>query len=150
MTLLMAGIAAIVEADFKKVIALSTLSQQLRVILFRLRVGLPGVCYFHMVVHATFKALLFLCAGVIIHANGGEQDLRLLGGSWSEWPIRISCFTVASMSLCGVPFLRGFYSKDLVVEIGFVRGESWVVYMMVCLGTFCTRAYGLRLMFNVV
>lgn len=77
-TLIVAGVAALVEIDFKKVVALSTLSQ-LRMIIFSLSIGLPVIAFFHLVSHAMFKALLFLCVGVVIHENKRFQDIRSLG-----------------------------------------------------------------------
>lgn len=77
-TLTIAGGAALVETDFKKIVALSTL-RQLRIIMFSLSIGLPAVAFFHLVSHAMFKALLFLCVGVVIHENKRFQDVRSLG-----------------------------------------------------------------------
>lgn len=77
-TLVIAGVAALVEIDFKKVVALSTLSQ-LSIIIFCLSIGLPVIAFFHLVSHAIFKALLFLCVGVVIHENKSFQDIRSLG-----------------------------------------------------------------------
>lgn len=77
-TCLMARIRAIFENDLKKIIALSTLSQ-LGVIMFTLGLGFPGLSFFHLITHAIFKALIFICAGTVIHNQGGVQDVRLMG-----------------------------------------------------------------------
>nr|YP_009681515.1 NADH dehydrogenase subunit 5 [Modiolus nipponicus]QDO71915.1 NADH dehydrogenase subunit 5 [Modiolus nipponicus] len=148
-TLVMAGSAALVEIDLKKVIALSTLSQ-LSMMLFSLSLGLTSVCFFHLVAHASFKALLFLCAGVVIHSNFKTQDIRCLGKSWSVLPVSMAFLTVANMSLCGVPFLSGFYSKDMIIELSFMVGDNVGVYMLEILGTLFTSWYSLRLMLNLM
>nr|YP_009344606.1 NADH dehydrogenase subunit 5 [Modiolus modiolus]APU51266.1 NADH dehydrogenase subunit 5 [Modiolus modiolus] len=148
-TLVMAGSSALVEVDLKKVIALSTLSQ-LSMMLFALSLGLVGVSFFHLVTHASFKALLFLCAGVVIHSNHKCQDIRFLGKSWPFLPISMSCLVVANMSLCGVPFLSGFYSKDLIIELSLVKGEAGLIYFLEVLGTLFTSWYSFRLMLNLM
>ena len=110
-TLFMAGIRASYEFDIKKVIALSTLSQ-LGVIIISLAFFIPYLALFHLYTHALFKAMLFLCAGIIIHNNKNTQDLRILGNLWKDIPLTIRCLNIANLALCGAPFLRGFYSKD--------------------------------------
>ena len=112
----MAGLAASFEFDLKKVVALSTLSQ-LGIMMFSISVGLPYVAFFHLVTHALFKAILFLCAGTLIHGIQGSQDIRDLGGLISTFPLVGVCMNLANLSLCGVPFIAGFYSKDLLVEL---------------------------------
>lgn len=148
-TLVIAGSAALVERDLKKVIALSTLSQ-LRIIIFSLSLGLTRVTFFHLVTHASFKALLFLCAGVVIHVNLKTQDIRSVGKNWSYIPVSIVCLTVANISLCGIPFLRGFYSKDLIIELRIIKSDAFIVYIIEILGTLFTSWYSLRLSFRVI
>lgn len=144
LTLFIAGFAANLENDLKKVIALSTL-RQLGVILFRLSLGIVFLTMFHLLTHALFKALLFLCAGIIIHNRGGVQDLRHLGGLYSQVPFTVTCLVVANLALCGIPFLRGFYSKDLILEhaMGDLMTGSLLLLMLVATGA--TAAYSLRL-----
>lgn len=113
-TILISAISAVFEPDAKKVVALSTLSQ-LGVIMLSISIGAIRVCYFHMVRHALFKALIFLCVGAVIHFSG-IQDLRYLGGFLFRSPIVRCWLVVACFSLIGFPFLSGFYSKDLVLE----------------------------------
>ena len=115
LTILIAGLSAIVETDLKKVIALSTLSQ-LGVIIFRLSLGCPNLAFFHLITHALFKALLFICAGSIIHFHNHGQDLRKVSYLAPQLPVTSSSILIANMSLCGLPFLSGFYSKDLILE----------------------------------
>lgn len=115
LTIFMSGLGANFEIDLKKIIALSTLSQ-LGVIIFTLSLGLIELAFFHLLSHALFKSLLFLCAGVYIHGAGDCQDIRLLGGVMKSIPVRSLFFGCCSLSLCGFPFLSGFYSKDLILE----------------------------------
>lgn len=119
-TMLIAGIGAMLEVDLKKIVALSTL-RQLGLIVIRLSVGIYLFTLFHLLTHACFKALLFLCSGKIIHDLGGCQDIRFIGGLASYLPVTGSCFFLANVSLCGFPFLAGFYSKDLILEGGLIE-----------------------------
>jgi len=116
LTMFISGLVAVYEYDLKKVIALSTLSQ-LGVIMFSISLGLYTVAFFHLIIHALFKAILFLCAGAIIHGVGGSQDIRYYGGQIYSYPVIASCLNIANLSLCGIPFISGFYSKDLIVEL---------------------------------
>jgi NADH-ubiquinone oxidoreductase chain 5 len=143
-TIFMSGIVAIFEYDFKKIIALSTLSQ-LGIIMFAISLGLNEVAFFHLLSHALFKALLFLCAGILIHGVGNTQDIRSFGSLCLNFPLVRVCMNLANLSLCGVPFLAGFYSKDLIVELACQN--SWGIFILViifvCLGL--TVLYSVRL-----
>nr|AVN67921.1 NADH dehydrogenase subunit 5 [Arenivaga sp. B097] len=116
LTMLMSGLGANFEYDLKKIIALSTLSQ-LGLMMSILAVGLSFLSYFHMLTHALFKALLFMCAGSIIHNMKNCQDIRFMGSLSFQMPLTSSCLMVANLALCGMPFLAGFYSKDLILEM---------------------------------
>merc|ERR1712227_919594 len=107
----MAGITAMIEIDIKKIIALSTL-RQLGVIIIILGTGNPILSFFHLISHAFFKAILFICAGIIIHNIKDYQDIRKMGFRLINLNFSISIMMVANIRLCGLPFLRGFYSKD--------------------------------------
>jgi len=120
LTMFIAGLGANFEIDLKKIIALSTLSQ-LGVIICVLSIGKTDLAFFHLLTHALFKALLFMCAGSIIHRVNGYQDIRMMGGIVNFIPIRVSAMNLSNLSLCGFPFLAGFYSKDLLLEIAFSR-----------------------------
>ena len=96
-----------------------------------------------------FKSLLFLRAGVVIHRSLKWQDIRFLGKNWARLPVSMGCVTVANLSLCGIPFLSGFYSKDLILEMGFQGGDRLVVYIILVTGTLFTSWYSLRLRFNL-
>nr|QBC73177.1 NADH dehydrogenase subunit 5 [Cocculina subcompressa] len=143
-TLVLAGIGASYEFDLKKVIALSTLSQ-LGVMMMSLGLGFPMLALFHLFTHALFKAMLFLCAGSIIHSSGDIQDLRLLGGLWKDMPVTVSCLNVANLALCGAPFVGGFYSKDLILEMMMFSPCNMFIIFMGLLATGLTCLYSLRL-----
>nr|YP_009231974.1 NADH dehydrogenase subunit 5 [Bolma rugosa]AMA07322.1 NADH dehydrogenase subunit 5 [Bolma rugosa] len=144
LTLLMAGIGANYEYDLKKVIALSTLSQ-LGVMMMSLGLGMPFLALFHLYTHALFKAMLFLCAGAIIHNNSNSQDLRQLGNLWNQMPLTISCLNVANLALCGAPFMSGFYSKDLILETSLHSPSNFLMLVLIFLATGMTAAYSIRL-----
>lgn len=139
LTIIMSAIRAVFEPDAKKVVALSTLSQ-LGVIMLAISVGAIRVCFFHLVSHALFKALMFLCVGRVIHFSG-IQDLRYLGGFMYRRPIIIGWLVVACLSLSGFPFLAGFYSKDLVLEAFFRGGVRCVLCLLVVVSTCLTGVY---------
>uniref|UniRef100_A0A2P2I8L2 NADH:ubiquinone reductase (H(+)-translocating) n=1 Tax=Hirondellea gigas TaxID=1518452 RepID=A0A2P2I8L2_9CRUS len=115
----MAGLGANFETDLKKIIALSTLSQ-LGVIVGILAIGHPDLAFFHLLAHALFKALLFMCAGAIIHGASDYQDIRVIGGLVQFMPLSVIRVNLANLALCGFPFLAGFYSKDLILEVAFL------------------------------
>jgi NADH-ubiquinone oxidoreductase chain 5 len=116
LTILMAGLSANFECDLKKIIALSTL-RQLGLMIMVIGVNLKDLSFFHLMTHAIFKSLLFLCAGVFIHSYGEIQDIRLISGLIRGLPISSFYFIACSIALCGFPFLSGFYSKDLILEL---------------------------------
>nr|YP_008757602.1 NADH dehydrogenase subunit 5 [Occasjapyx japonicus]AEV44867.1 NADH dehydrogenase subunit 5 [Occasjapyx japonicus] len=145
-TMFMSGLGANFENDLKKVIALSTLSQ-LGVMLFSLSIGLASVAFFHLLTHALFKSLLFLCAGVVIHNVKDFQDIRSMGGLSGYLPVTVSCFNVSNLALCGMPFLAGFYSSDLILEVCSMSVVNWFSFVLVMLSTGLTVCYSLRLAF---
>lgn len=149
LTCFIAGICAMQEYDIKKIIALSTLSQ-LGVIITSLGLGAAMVAYFHIVTHAMFKALLFICAGNVIHQHGGSQDVRFMGNIWRTLPITSSCLNVANLALCGLPFIAGFYSKDLILEIFFIQRGSFLILMIIILRTLFTLIYSIRFSFFII
>merc|ERR1711915_334110 len=115
MTILLAGAAAIFEIDIKKIIALSTL-RQLGVIIMILGAIEPLLSFFHLLSHAFFKAILFICAGMVIHNIKDYQNIRKIGNSLISLPLITSVIMIANLRLRGLPFLTGFYSKDLILE----------------------------------
>nr|YP_009521274.1 NADH dehydrogenase subunit 5 [Perumytilus purpuratus]AXP84510.1 NADH dehydrogenase subunit 5 [Perumytilus purpuratus] len=142
-TLVIAGAGGVVETDFKKVVALSTLSQ-LSLMMFAVSIGFPHIAFFHLINHASFKALLFVSVGAIIHCNKGCQDMRALGSCWKMMPISSSCMALSSLSLCGLPFLSGFYSKDLLVELSLTCALDMWSYVLMLFGVGLTSFYSLR------
>nr|YP_009427790.1 NADH dehydrogenase subunit 5 [Maackia herderiana]ASU96540.1 NADH dehydrogenase subunit 5 [Maackia herderiana] len=146
LTLLMAGIAANYENDLKKIIALSTLSQ-LGVMMMAMGMNMVSLSLFHLYTHALFKALLFLCAGMIIHNSTNSQDIRSMGLIFSQAPLTITSMNIANLSLCGAPFLSGFYSKDLILETSLTSPTRMVMIVLIFTATGMTAAYTLRLSF---
>jgi len=148
-TILMAGIRATTECDIKKIIALSTLSQ-LGIIITRLGLGMPNLALFHIVTHALFKALLFICAGEIIAIHSHGQDLRWFGNLVVQTPIAASCILVANSALCGIPFIAGFYSKDLIME-SFLNSESnFLISLLAFIAIGFTSFYTIRFRLTVL
>ena len=127
-----------------KVIALSTLSQ-LGVIIIILGGQKPLLAYFHLLSHAYFKAILFMCAGIIIHNIKDYQDIRTIGRNYTNIPITIRIFNIANISLCGLPFLSGFYSKDIILEIIIIKQINIFFFIIILIGTFFTVYYSCRL-----
>ena len=147
-TIIIAGITAIIEIDIKKIIALSTLSQ-LGIIILILGIGNPILSFFHLLSHAFFKAILFICAGIIIHNIKDYQDIRKIGIRHSNLNLCISIIIIANIRLCGLPFLRGFYSKDLIIEILIIKGKNFFLFYFIIIGTILTVLYSCRLNFLV-
>ena len=148
LTIVIAGITAIIEIDIKKIIALSTL-RQLGVMIIILGAGSPILSFFHLISHAFFKAILFICAGLIIHNIKDYQDIRKIGFRYNNLNYSISIIIIANISLCGLPFLRGFYSKDLIIEIIFIKGKNIFILFLLFFGTILTIIYSCRLNFLV-
>nr|NP_996546.1 NADH dehydrogenase subunit 5 [Ornithodoros porcinus]BAD12476.1 NADH dehydrogenase 5 [Ornithodoros porcinus] len=148
-TALMAGLGAILETDLKKIIALSTLSQ-LGLMMTILSLGQEDLAFFHLLTHAVFKAMLFLCAGFMIHSSMSIQDIRFLGGFSNVSPLVGVSFSVANMSLFGVPFLSGFYSKDLILEKIYESNCNFFVILVMITATICTCIYSLRVMYYIM
>nr|YP_009179664.1 NADH dehydrogenase subunit 5 [Calliphora vomitoria]ALK60703.1 NADH dehydrogenase subunit 5 [Calliphora vomitoria] len=146
LTMFMAGLGANYEFDLKKIIALSTLSQ-LGLMMSILSMGYYKLAFFHLLTHALFKALLFMCAGAIIHNMNNSQDIRLMGSLSLMMPLTSSCFNVANLALCGMPFLAGFYSKDLILEtvsLSYINMFSFFLYFF---STGLTVCYSFRLVY---
>nr|YP_009561701.1 NADH dehydrogenase subunit 5 [Hydrillodes lentalis]QAT19941.1 NADH dehydrogenase subunit 5 [Hydrillodes lentalis] len=144
LTMFMAGISANYEFDLKKIIALSTLSQ-LGLMMSILSMGLPNLAFFHLLTHAMFKALLFMCAGVIIHMMNDMQDIRFMGGITVYIPLTSLCMNISNMALCGIPFLAGFYSKDLILELVSFSNLNLLIFFLYYISTGLTMFYTIRL-----
>nr|AVN67375.1 NADH dehydrogenase subunit 5 [Diploptera punctata] len=146
LTMFMAGIGANFEYDLKKIIALSTLSQ-LGLMMSILSLGFAGLAFFHLLTHALFKALLFMCAGVIIHCMKDSQDIRFMGSLSSQMPLTSSCLMISNFALCGMPFLAGFYSKDLILETVSLSYLNIFGFFLFYFSTGLTVCYSLRLFY---
>nr|QIC19208.1 NADH dehydrogenase subunit 5 [Ocydromia sp. DY-2020] len=146
LTMFMAGLGANFEFDLKKIIALSTLSQ-LGLMMSILSMGFYKLAFFHLLTHALFKALLFMCAGAIIHNMSNSQDIRFMGGLVNHMPLTSSCLNVANLALCGMPFLAGFYSKDLILEVASLSNINMFSFFLYFFSTGLTVCYSFRLVF---
>ena len=146
-TAFFAASIAVVQTDIKKVLAYSTISQ-LGFMFVALGVGAYGVAVFHLCTHAFFKACLFLGAGSVIHALGGEQDIRRMGGLARRIPVTFACFAVATAAIAGLPPLSGFFSKDEILWFAFAspNGGSPLLYAVVAGTALLTSFYMFRLL----
>lgn len=145
LTSLVAGLIALRQNDIKKILAYSTVSQ-LGLMFLSLGVGAYAAALFHVTTHAFFKALLFLGAGSVIHALGGEQDIRRMGGLRRALPITYGTFLLATLAISGVPLLSGFFSKDEILANTFAGGGvAW--WVLAALGGGLTALYMSRLLF---
>nr|YP_010585985.1 NADH dehydrogenase subunit 5 [Adicella ragma]UZZ43721.1 NADH dehydrogenase subunit 5 [Adicella ragma] len=144
LTMFMSGLSCLFEFDFKKIIALSTLSQ-LGLMMSTLGLGLKYLSLFHLLTHAFFKALLFLCAGGVIHSFYSFQDIRYLGNLVKFMPITFSCMMIANFSLMGMFFMSGFYSKDLILEMMSVSYFNFLIYVLFYFCILLTLMYSIRL-----
>jgi NADH-quinone oxidoreductase subunit L len=146
-TALFAATIAVVQTDIKKVLAYSTISQ-LGFMFLALGVGAYGVAVFHVYTHAFFKACLFLGAGSVIHALGGEQDIRKMGGLAKRIPVTFITFAIATAAIAGLPPLAGFFSKDEILWYSFAseRGGSPLLWAVASFTALLTAFYMFRLL----
>nr|AYR05132.1 NADH dehydrogenase subunit 5 [Coleoptera sp. ACP-2013] len=144
LTMFMSGLSANFEFDLKKIIALSTLSQ-LGFMMMILSLGEFMMAFFHLLVHALFKALLFMCAGSIIHNMFNNQDIRYMGMALEKMPVSMVYFNLSNLSLCGLPFFSGFYSKDLVAEFLSMEYLNMFIYLFFFISIGLTVCYSFRL-----
>lgn len=145
-TAFFASSVGLLQNDLKRVIAYSTCSQ-LGYMVFACGLSDYAVGIFHLANHAVFKALLFLGAGMVIHAVNDEQDMRKMGGLKKLVPFTYSVMTIASLALIGFPFLAGFYSKDMILELAYGKFSSFshFSYYLGTFGAFLTAFYSTRL-----
>ena len=144
-TAFFAATIGLVQNDIKKVIAYSTCSQ-LGYMMFACGLSNYHVSLFHLVNHAFFKALLFLSAGAIIHSLSNEQDMRRFGFLWQLLPFTSIMFLIGSLSLMGIPFLTGYYSKDLILELALTKYtiEGSFTFTLGLITAFFTSYYSFR------
>lgn len=148
LTILIAGLIAYKENDIKKIIALSTL-RQLGVIMYRLAINLPELAFAHILSHATFKALLFIAAGNLILQLSHTQDLRQFGNRRYKNPLTLIIMVITNLSLAGFPFLAGFYSKDLIIEIRLFNNINIIIFFILLIATAITLIYAIRFVFFI-
>lgn len=148
MTSFFAATTGIMQNDLKRVIAYSTCSQ-LGYMIFACGISNYSVSVFHLMNHAFFKALLFLSAGSVIHAMSDEQDMRKMGGLASLLPFTYAMMLIGSLSLVGFPFLTGFYSKDVILELAYAKYtiSGNFAFWLGSLSVFFTSYYSFRLLF---
>jgi NADH-quinone oxidoreductase subunit L len=148
-TLLLAGLIALVQTDIKRVIAYSTMSQ-IGYMFVGVGLGAYGAGLFHLMTHAFFKALLFMAAGIVIHALAAEQDIRRMGGLARSLPFTYRAFIVGSLALAAVPPFAGFFSKDAILASAANAGAlGWILWIAGAAGAFLTAVYTFRLLFIV-
>ncbi len=148
LTAFMAATIGIVQNDLKKVIAYSTCSQ-LGYMILACGLSNYSISLFHLMNHAFFKALLFLSAGSVIHAMSDEQDMRKMGGLIKVIPITYIMIVIGSLALMGFPFLTGFYSKDILLELTFATYHisGLFAYWLGTISAFFTAFYSIRLIY---
>ena len=145
-TLVLAGFAALVQTDIKRILAYSTMSQ-IGYMFLALGVGAWDGAIFHLMTHAFFKALLFLASGAVIVACHHEQNIFKMGGLWKKLPLAYASFVVGGAALAALPILTaGFYSKDEILWEAFASGHSYLLYAGL-VGAFMTSLYTFRLIF---
>ncbi|MFK0092275.1 NADH-quinone oxidoreductase subunit L [Pseudomonas sp. NPDC090592] len=145
-TLVLAGFAALVQTDIKRILAYSTMSQ-IGYMFLALGVGAWDAAIFHLMTHAFFKALLFLASGAVIVACHHEQNIFKMGGLWKKLPLAYASFVVGGAALAALPIVTvGFYSKDEILWEAFASGNTGLLYAGL-VGAFMTSLYTFRLIF---
>jgi NADH-quinone oxidoreductase subunit L len=147
-TLVLAGFSALTQKDIKRVLAYSTISQ-IGYMFLALGVGAWAAAVFHFMIHAFFKALLFLGAGAVIHAMSDEHDMFKMGGLRREMPLTFWTFLIGSASLAALPLVTsGFYSKDLIIWQAFASVQGGIgLWAAALAGAFLTSLYTFRMVF---
>nr|QFS81157.1 NADH dehydrogenase subunit 5 [Bemisia tabaci] len=145
MTLTMASLNSLMEMDMKKLVALSTLSQ-ISIMFISISTNLYSLAFFHMIMHAAFKALIFLCSSTFIYVSN-TQDLRKLSSNSSYMMVTNISFNVASMILCALPFVSSFYSKEIIMEMmmisSIINGPLTLIFITLMM---VTSSYSLKMM----
>ena len=149
LTILISGFSANYEYDIKKIIAYSTLSQ-LGLIIIIYGFKNYELTYFHLIIHAIFKSIIFICSGIIIHCGINVQDIRCFGKLKDLIPLTSIIFMISNFRLCGLPFISGFYSKDQILEYIFIGNLNFIIYLLLLLRTGLTVSYRIRILYYLI
>ena len=149
-TSLFSSLVALVQNDFKSVVAYSTCSQLGYMVALCGSSAYSGA-FFHLINHGFFKALLFLSSGVVIHSFSEEQDIRKMGGLFTLLPLTYSYFLIGSCSLFGLPFLSGYCSKDFLIEFLYSLPFAWsnFSFHILAISVILTTFYSIRVTYYV-